>query len=197
MSNSDLFNPSPAKLRSIKGFRKKKGLCEKCGRFPSTDTSHTCLENWIKSDMRDEELPQEVYDYNNNKNIGIQITIESDKEREMREQAKLTTIKSYREKKDLCLRCGKIPTDACGDENCKECYDKSDMRTEEEKEKDPRTIITPQKKEVSLIDQLKTEELNKQYMSVSDEPFFEIKKTQDIVCMRPYIMIVRGQGSET
>jgi len=165
---------NPFKKRSILAYRKKKGLCQLCGAFLA-DEDHICHENYVKTDMREETIPESEI---------VQVPESEDLEK-IKEDARISTIKSYRDRKDLCINCGKEKHDG----ECEESYEKSDMRDDEEKEVDPRTVITPKLKDRSLFDQLRTEEVNKIFLQNSDDPFFQLKKTYDIRTARPFILI--------
>ena len=170
------------RVRSIVAYRRKKNLCEKCGSCLDK-CDHVCVENYIKNDMRGKEIP---------KNHPLVVTIDiSNCTNEISKQVKKRTIVSYREKKNLCCRCGKDIIDICKNNQCQENYEKVDNRLEEKKDLDPRTIITPKKKETSIINDIQTEVLNRQYLKNVDDSFLkltgQIKSNQ--ICVRDYIII--------
>lgn len=113
-----MANKDPKILRQnvIRGWRKRKNLCLRCGLVEHTGS---CQETYIQVDMRNTKIPPKV--------------VNEDKRKE--------TIISYRKKKNLCLQCGKD----IHDDTCVESYDKSDMRTKEEKQNDPRIVTTPKR----------------------------------------------------
>lgn len=111
-----------------KGWRKKKGLCLYCGLKTNEEA---CLDGECG----------EVHDFTkadrrtiNNENKEV---VNKDVEKSV------LTIVSYRKKKNLCLRCGKEPTNSiCEKGECELSYIKADMRSEEEITKDPKTVKT-------------------------------------------------------
>jgi len=146
----------------IKIHRRKKNLCEDCGRF-SSDIDHECVENYVKSDMRGEDVAV--------------MTKDDDK--------RIKTIKSYREKKDLCLFCG---TDK-HTEDCTPDYSATDLRTDEEKKSDPRTVRTPKDKQDTITRTLFDDEVNKQFIESTDNNFLKLEANQEVQSLRPYIIL--------
>jgi hypothetical protein len=169
------------RVRSIVSYRRKKGLCGSCGAFPSGQ-QHKCIENYIKTDMVGVEIdkndPYVVCDGDAN------ISNYTDK---IKEEVRRKTVVSYREKKNLCLRCGNDITDLCNQTSCEENYDIADRR--QNKEEDPRTIITPKKKEPSILDSMQLNILNKEYLKYSNDEFLKIEPTNIMVAVRNFIII--------
>ena len=142
-----MANKDPNILRKnvIHRWRRKKNLCLNCGQDPHEGE---CDAVWVKSDMREPSEKKEV-------NI--------DKKKE--------TILNYRKKKLLCLRCGQMVHAG----PCEENYDQSDMRSLTEKQGDPRTVLTPKKKEVVTLEKVTTN--------------INLEKRNDMKYNRPYVFV--------
>jgi hypothetical protein len=173
---------SPYRVRSIISYRHKKCLCEKCGSY-SDKCDHTCIENYIKNDMRGKDIPKDHP-------FVIKIDIK-DCINKISDQVKKRTIISYRLKKNLCPRCGVDPSDLCKSETCQENYKIVDNRVDNKKDIDPRTIITPKKRELSILDNMQVNILNKEYIKYADDNFLKlipiVKSNQ--ICSKNYIII--------
>lgn len=167
---------NPFKKRSVIAYRKKKNLCLLCG-TSEEGKEHTCIENYIKADMRGETIPESDV---------VETHIEEDLEK-IKEEARISTIKSYRDRKGLCIECGRVESQE--EHDCIPNFDKSDMREESEIDNDPRTIITPKFKDRSIFEQLRTEEINKIFLQNSEDPFFSLEKKYDIRTARPFILL--------
>jgi len=175
---------NPYKIRSVKGFRRKKGLCPLCGKF-KIDDIHECIENYIKTDMTSDDIPKDQ-----------QVSSE-EKMKELTEDARIKTVLNYRFKKDLCKRCGRTPTDDCLKEVCIENYDKSDNREIESQIDDPRTIITPRKKDISILDVVMSDISNKEIIENTNDSFLKLVGKMNPNYLMPYIIVdisVRGNN---
>lgn len=171
---------SPYKIRSVTGYRKKKNLCIQCGRFDK-GTPHECIENYIKADMRDVDLPEEVIDCHSN-GESLRDNIDVDK---VKEEASKKTIQSYRDRKNLCLVCGKDKHDS----DCNPNYERADMRPTNEIESDPRTVITPKKKEISILEEMTNDVINRAFLERSSDEFMKLRPSVEIAAPRPFIVI--------
>jgi len=99
----------------------------------------------------------------------------------------IKTVISYRDRKGLCIKCGKV--DAGVEHTCVEDYTHADMRTEEEKESDDRTIKTPKEQKLTITEQDKQNHINKAILDADLNPMFKLGKSQDLTIQRDYIMI--------
>jgi len=172
------------RIRSMLAYRRKNNLCQKCGAFLETET-HTCIENYIKTDMRGIEITKD------DPLVVTNSQETTDSLEKFKENAKRKTLYSFRLKKDLCPRCGMDFTPLCREQKCEENYETSDRRNIEKKEEDPRTIITPKKKETSILDLMEVDVLNKEYLKNVDDDFLKLVSTVSptSICSRPYIII--------
>lgn len=194
---------SAAKKRSIVAYRKKAGLCAECG-CVEDGTAHVCYENYVKTDMREIDLATD--DVVSTTRVGIDesdevteetVTKEStnvseeEKQDSNEKQVEVTnaikTVISYRDRKGLCIKCGKVDADI--EHTCVEDYTHADMRTEEEKEADDRTIRTPKEQKLTITEQEKQNHINKAMLEADINPMFKLTKSQDLTIQRDYIMI--------
>jgi hypothetical protein len=187
---------SKMKKSQITAYRRKKGVCLQCGRFEPEEV-HACLVNYVKADMRGVELTDsdifEVIMLNQDTEIKLEDPAEdiTDDYVETPEKAlpeldvRIKTILSYRKRKGLCAYCGKNPHE----DDCNEDYTETDLRNDEEKTVEPRTVKTPKKKEPTVLEKLETDEMNKRFLEGQKDPFYKIDKTVDIHTQRPFIMI--------
>ena len=194
------------KERMTIAWRKRKDLCELCGRFLASE-SHECLENYVKADMRKEELAKknivvnaEIPTIIDEVKIADKIEIEEqnpDKQEDDRKDKRKKTIEAYRRKKNLCIRCGKdfnndrLEGCDCHNYECEKNYEKSDMRPTEEKKEDPRTIETPREKLTTIQDEMVRENINKKFIKSSLNPFMHLEPTDNVKVLkgRPFILI--------
>jgi hypothetical protein len=229
---------NPNRKRSqVRAYRRKKELCEECGRFEER-SAHECKENYVKADMTeqtllkkdivetriigepitqeeaeemvtngslvvDEESIMEVTDVASEDpaedidDIENLVEEESEDEEQLEEyvetadralpelDARMKTILSYRKRKGLCAYCG---TDNHNGD-CEEDYTASDLRSDEEKENDPRTIITPKEQNSTVLEDIETDEINTDFINSIDDPFYKMEETVKIHTQRPYFMI--------
>jgi len=131
--------------------------------------------------MREIELPQEIIDLHN---TGKPV-VETPTPKEVKENASKKTIQSYRDRKNLCLICGKDKHD----NDCEETYEHADMRSDDERNADPRTVITPKKKDISILDEMTNKVINKAYLERSSDEFMKLRPSLDIAAPRPFIVI--------
>ena len=212
---------SKRKKSQVSAYRRKGNLCVECGRFGDCE-SHECLENYVKSDMRelildteeiistrqieiqsiDDEpvktLSEIVEDIDNDPSEDIDHCIQSvaeiqlvDERTETPEKAlpeldtRIKTILSYRKRKELCAYCGKNPHEG----DCEEDYTETDLRSDQEKLDDPRTVVTPKMKEGTVLEKIETEEANGNFISSHSNPFYQLDKNVDIHTNRSFFMV--------
>ena len=195
------------KQRMIIQWRKRKNLCELCGRFLA-DEEHECLENYVKADMRYEDLPKHEIvvelskspvSFEEEVNVTDKVEIQEvdpDKQKDIRDRRKETII-TYRKKKNLCIVCGKafnndrLEGGDCHNYDCEPNYEKSDMRTDEEKEKDPRIVETPREKTTTIQEEIARDRINKTFIQSSPNPLMHLEPTDNVkvLKLRQFIMI--------
>lgn len=139
-----------AKQRIILRWRKEKNLCLFCG---IDKHEGDCKKDFSKVDLRQNNLSRTLIsiDFNKKKN----------------------TILHYRKKKNLCISCGLDKHQG----TCTETFEKSDMRSQQQKEIDPRTILTPKKDKI----QIEVEEI--------DKSLVDLVKQNDPIYNRQYILL--------
>jgi len=139
-----------AKQRIILRWRKEKNLCFHCG---LDKHEGVCKVNFSKVDLRQNNLsPAKLTtDFNKKKN----------------------TVLHYRRKKNLCISCGLDKHQGI----CIETFEKSDMRSQQQKEIDPRTILTPKKDKI----QIEVEEV--------DKSLVDLVKQNDPIYNRQYVLL--------
>jgi hypothetical protein len=193
---------SVAKKRSITAFRRKFELCEQCG-CVEKDLPHVCYENYVKADMTKEDLKKSDVisttrvgiseDEKINEDLIVETNDVSEEEKKDQEAksleltSKIKTVISYRGRKSLCLSCGKV--DQGIEHECVEDYEQADMRSEEEKDEDPRTIHTPKEQKQTISEQEKVAAINEEFLKNTLNPMFELSKTQALTIQRDYIML--------
>lgn len=184
------MNEVPLRKKSnVVAYRRKLNLCEYCGRFDSSSI-HECLENYVKSDMRNIELSEDdIYSKKEVSNVAIvqvtdAISVTDTVSTPPNDEIRIKTIKSYREKKGLCIFCGKNEHDS----DCHPDYTESDMRSDEEKENDPRTVITPKIKVETVAEKIVTENFNDKFIENQTNRFYKLNKTADVMA-RPFIIV--------
>jgi hypothetical protein len=178
---------SNRKKTQIEAYRKKKNLCLKCGRFED-GKEHICYVNYVKSDMRGVALDKDNMIetiHPNDQDINSDVEEVVDEPNIVELDRKIRTIKSYREKKGLCEKCGQDAHDG----ECSEDFSKSDTRSDDEKKEDPRIVKTPRKKEPTIVEEITTEEFNKEYVELNEDDFFRLNPTEKIATLRPYIIV--------
>lgn len=184
---------SNQKKSITKTHRRKKDLCELCGFFEK-DEEHECIENYVKADMRGQKLRK--WDHYNRQEQTPKKTkeevpeyVETPEKVLVDVDARLKTIMSYRERKGLCIRCGKDKNEDCENNSCTEDYTQSDLRNETEKENDPRTIVTPKHKQTTILDTITNESVKDEFLSSNKDEFFRLQSTETIALQRPFIVI--------
>jgi hypothetical protein len=110
-----LKDPVQARRNIISGWRRRKKLCLLCGKDIHDGK---CIEDYTKVDMR---------------------VIEVKPKTPANEEKRKATIRSYRKKKLLCLRCGQNVHGG----DCEVTYERTDMRPVKIKDIDPRVVVTP------------------------------------------------------
>lgn len=104
----------------IIGHRRRMNVCLRCGLDPtSLCLEQKCLEIYDKADKRKVEV------------------------KETDEEKRIKTIRFYREKKNLCVKCGKDKNSCGSEEACSSIqpnYEKSDMREPTTIQEDPRKV---------------------------------------------------------
>jgi len=101
------------------------------------------------------------------------------------EVKKKLAIKSYRQRKNLCLLCGKLPHYG----PCEENYIKSDMRSKEEIERDRRIIVTPKARFPTITDTMINEKAKEEFLKITKNPLLKMSKTEPVPFVKKYIII--------
>lgn len=191
---------SNRKKSQVMAYRRKKDLCTECGGYEPT-MAHTCNVNYVKADTRgigisnDDifevkevtfDIPDEPVVLEEDPAEDITDDWVETPERALPElDVRIKTILSYRKRKELCAYCGKCQHTG----QCEEDYTASDLRSDEEKREDPRTVVTPKSKESTVLEEMETEVVNDDFLKRINDPFYQLDKTVDIHTTRPFIII--------
>lgn len=140
--------------------RKNKNLCLKCGL--NIHDGNCKNESYEKADMRKESEKEKIKDSSKQKD----------------------TVIYYRQKKNLCLKCGlDIHVGNCKNES----YEKADMRPESEKKKRPAIVKTPKKKSKTILEQLSNK--NPEFITSYNNTGISLLPTKKITLHRDFVVL--------